>query len=85
MSINDNDHIEKDVIDELHIPHVNFLQLNTDNEDVAIKSLQDKSLREFGVRFFLEDLRAGTNWAYVNLKEDLSQSTGPNSDKFNIN
>ncbi|MFN7097249.1 MAG: hypothetical protein ACK4PR_06795, partial [Gammaproteobacteria bacterium] len=81
-----NQHIESnnDDVDKLHIPHIGFLQWVT-NDGVTIKnSMNDKSLRKIGIRFYLEDLRAGTNWVHIKSEQDLSISIPYNKDKIDV-
>ncbi|WP_062727267.1 hypothetical protein [Legionella pneumophila] len=57
-------------IDELHIPHIEFLHWFSTGE--TKRSAYDKTMRKFGVRFFLRDIRADTPWTYVSVTEDVS-------------
>jgi hypothetical protein len=72
-----------DEVDNLHIPHIGFLQWYSDKDTISF-SMNDKSLREIGVRFYLEDLRAGTEWVHLKFKEDMSQSIEYNGLKTNF-
>ena len=71
---NMNTELNNDVKEDLHIPHVSILQWYGVGEIVKVSS-QDKTVRSISVRFYLEDLRAGTSHTYLVLNEDMSQNT----------
>ena len=70
-------------IDLLHIPHTSMLHWFTsgDKQNV-LASMRDKEEREFGIRFFLEDLRAGTVWAHITIDNPMSITTGDGDDSI---
>jgi len=73
-------------IDNLHIPHIGFLQwyCPSDKADAIRNSIDDKSQRKFGVLFFLEDLHAGTKYTHIKFDGELSQRIKDNANEINM-
>jgi len=70
-----------DEFDNLHIPHINILQWDTNIDKKLIKKINsDHNLRPFAIRYFIEDPRAKTPYTHVNVENELSQHIKVNGD-----
>lgn len=79
---NNKSQVDNDKIDNMHVPHLGLLQWNSDTKDEINKSRNDTSSRVFGIRFFLEDLRANTKYVHVNLDENVTYHMSDLDNKF---
>lgn len=80
---NNKSQMDNDELDNMHVPHLGLLQWYSDTKDEINKSMHDNSSRVFGIRFFLEDLRANTKYVQVKLDEISINNITDSNTQFN--